>query len=100
MKLKFFIHTIFLSSLLIDCKSKDTTTEKARLNFNNPLPEEFGDPYILKASNGMYYIIGTGGVKDGFKMYSSIDLKEWIDEGRIYQGNTDSSWSVDNFWAA
>ncbi|WP_339739380.1 glycoside hydrolase family 43 protein [uncultured Sunxiuqinia sp.] len=67
--------------------------------FDNPLPVEFGDPYILKASNGLYYMIGTGGVKDGFKMYSSTDLKDWNDEGRIYQGNTDQSWGIANFWA-
>ncbi len=66
---------------------------------HNPLPVEFGDPYILKASDGNYYMVGTGGVKDGFKMYSSSDLKQWKDEGRIYRGNTDSSWNVANFWA-
>jgi beta-xylosidase len=44
-------------------------------------------------------MIGTGGVKDGFKMYSSTDLKSWKDEGRIYQGNTENSWNVSNFWA-
>lgn len=72
---------------------------KEQLKFDNPLPVEFGDPYILKASDGMYYMVGTGGVKDGFKMYSSSDLKNWKDEGRIYQGNTDDSWNTANFWA-
>jgi beta-xylosidase len=65
----------------------------------NPLPVDFGDPYILKASNGNYYMVGTGGVKDGFKMYSSTDLKQWKDEGLIYQGNTEKSWGIANFWA-
>jgi GH43 family beta-xylosidase len=46
-----------------------------RETFNNPLPVAFGDPYILKASDGFYYMIGTGGVRDGFKMYSSADLE-------------------------
>lgn len=72
---------------------------KQELQFDNPLPVEFGDPYILKASDGIYYMIGTGGVRDGFKMYSSADLKDWHDEGRIYQGNTGTSWCVANFWA-
>lgn len=66
---------------------------------DNPLPVEFGDPYILKASDGKYYMVGTGGVKDGFKMYSSTDLKKWNDEGRIYRGNTNESWGISNFWA-
>lgn len=69
------------------------------LTIENPLPVDFGDPYILKASNGTYYMVGTGGVDNGFKMYSSSDLKQWKDEGRIYQGNTASSWGIANFWA-
>lgn len=94
MKLLLFAMAIILT--FSGCNQKPKTTT---LNFNNPLPVEFGDPYILKASDGMYYMIGTGGVKDGFKMYSSNDLMEWNDEGRIYQGNTDSSWNIANFWA-
>jgi beta-xylosidase len=69
------------------------------MTFENPLPVEFGDPYILKASDNQYYMIGTGGVRDGFKMYSSLDLKAWKDEGRIYRGNTGTSWDTANFWA-
>ena len=70
-----------------------------KLNFDNPLSVRFGDPYILKASDGNYYMVGTGGITDGFKMYSSSDLKIWKDEGRIYQGNTENSWNIANFWA-
>ena len=55
---------------------------------DNPLPIRLGDPYILKASDNRYYMVGTGGVRNGFKMYSSSDLKSWNDEGQIYQGNT------------
>jgi len=81
--------------LLGACQEK----KAEKLKVQNPLPVEFGDPYILKASDGLYYMIGTGGVNDGFKMYSSADLKDWKDEGRIYQGNTDESWGIANFWA-
>jgi beta-xylosidase len=65
----------------------------------NPLSIEFGDPFILKASDNNYYMIGTGGIEDGFKMYSSRDMKVWKDEGRIYTGNSDSSWCISHFWA-
>lgn len=65
----------------------------------NPLPVAFGDPFILKASDGIYYMTGTGGVRDGFKIYSSADLRNWKDEGRIYSGNLPSSWGVSSFWA-
>ena len=53
---------------------------------DNPLPIRLGDPYFLKASDNRYYMVGTGGVRNGFKMYSSSDLKSWDDEGQIYQG--------------
>jgi beta-xylosidase len=91
------IHQIILfiiAGLFYSC-----THSKQEMQMHNPLPVEFGDPYILKASDGIYYMIGTGGVRDGFKMYTSTDLKEWNDQGRIFQGNTDSSWCVANFWA-
>jgi beta-xylosidase len=88
------LYVFFLFVFFAACNEK-----QIELQFDNPLPVEFGDPYILKASDGIYYMVGTGGVEDGFKMYSSTDLKEWNDEGSIYQGNTDSSWCVANFWA-
>jgi beta-xylosidase len=94
MPLKLIIALIFPALIILSCGQI-----KEELQFNNPLPVEFGDPYILKASDGMYYMVGTGGVSDGFKMYSSADLEEWKDEGRIFQGNTDISWCVSSFWA-
>ena len=66
---------------------------------DNPLPIRLGDPYFLKASDNRYYMVGTGGVRNGFKMYSSSDLKSWDDEGQIYQGNTEDSWGISSFWA-
>ncbi len=94
MQLKQIFSLIIPALVLLSCGQSNQD-----LQFNNPLPVEFGDPYILKASDGMYYMVGTGGVRDGFKMYSSADLKEWEDEGRIFQGNTDTSWCVSSFWA-
>ena len=88
----FYLMLIVL--LLLVCGS-----QAEELTFENPIPVEFGDPYILKASDNIYYMVGTGGVRDGFKMYSSTDLKAWKDEGRIYQGNAEGSWDVANFWA-
>ena len=59
----------------------------------------FGDPFLLKASDGKYYMYGTGGVSNGFEVYSSDDLVTWTDEGPIYQGGTSDSWATDCFWA-
>lgn len=80
--MKYFLAII----LILTCFACRSKTEQ--FTSGNPLSVEFGDPYILKASDGFYYMVGTGGVKNGFKMYSSTDLKSWKDEGRIYQGNS------------
>jgi beta-xylosidase len=66
---------------------------------HNPLPVAFGDPFILKASDDQYYMYGTSDGVNGFKAYSSHDLKEWKYEGVVYQGATPASWTVDCFWA-
>lgn len=94
MKVKNIPILLIMALLFFACSQPETKYE-----FENPLPVEFGDPYILKASDDKYYMVGTGGVSDGFKMYSSEDLMEWHDEGRIFQGNTDTSWCIANFWA-
>lgn len=68
--------------------------------YTNPLPVEFGDPYILLASDGTYYMYGTGGgAVDGFCAYSSDDLVHWKKEGQVYRGNVEGSWAVSSFWA-
>lgn len=68
--------------------------------YKNPLTVEFGDPYILLASDGRYYMYGTGaGAIDGFCAYSSDDLVSWKEEGQVYRGNISGSWTVANFWA-
>jgi len=94
MKQSYIILLLTIAGLIFNC-----TPTKQNLQISNPLPVEFGDPYIMKGSDGVYYMIGTGGVRDGFKMYSSTNLNDWNDEGRIFQGNTDSSWCIANFWA-
>ncbi|MEJ7738211.1 MAG: glycoside hydrolase family 43 protein [Chitinophagaceae bacterium] len=68
--------------------------------YKNPLPVNFGDPYILYDDNGRYYMYGTGGgARDGFSAYSSADLANWKYEGQVYTGNTPDSWTMHSFWA-
>ncbi len=67
--------------------------------FSNPIPVQFGDPYVLQA-NGKYYMYGTGGgAKDGFAAYESTDLVNWKTLGQVYFGTTGTSWGVHSFWA-
>ncbi|MFV0417957.1 MAG: glycoside hydrolase family 43 protein [Dysgonomonas sp.] len=96
------ILSVFLCFFLLSCtqKSKKNESQAAdKASFQNPLPVSFGDPFILKASDGKFYMYGTGGVTDGFQASVSTDLVHWENLGRIYQGNTADSWSVANFWA-
>ena len=68
---------------------------------NNPLDVKFGDPYVLLASDGKYYMYGTDetGKLEGFAAYSSDNLKDWKYEGQVYKGNSPGSWTLRNFWA-
>ena len=34
--------------------------EEEGIVHTNPLPVQFGDPYVLLASDGIYYLYGTG----------------------------------------
>ena len=89
-----YILTLLCCLGLFSCQHKEQS-----ITLQNPLPVAFGDPFILKASDGKFYMYGTGGVKDGFRACVSSDLAEWEELGRVYQGNTDDSWCVANFWA-
>lgn len=67
--------------------------------WQNPAAVQFGDPFILKASDGRFYMYGTSNDIKGFRAYSSNNLSEWQDEGTVYQGATEDSWTTDCFWA-
>lgn len=85
----------FLFCLLVaGCKNQSRTTHTT-----NPLPVAFGDPFVLKAADGKFYMYGTGGVNDGFRACVSTNLSDWSELGQVYQGNTANSWCVANFWA-
>lgn len=74
-------------------KEKEKTMEVA-----NPIPIKFGDPFLLHASDGRYYMYGTS-MADGFEAFVSDDLTNWEACGRVYQGGDSAQWCVDCFWA-
>jgi beta-xylosidase len=88
---------IFFSVLcvlfLFSCGNKET-----KVVYSNPLNITFGDPFILRASDGKSYMYGTSG-ENGFRTYSSDDMVHWKDEGLVYRGATPESWTIDCFWA-
>ena len=67
-------------------KSEETT-------YKNPLPVVFGDPYVLYVKGDKYYLYGTGGARNGFAAYSSIDLVHWKPEGQVWFANNKNGWS-------
>ena len=75
--------------------------EKQNRTYTNPLPVTMGDPYVLLASDGKYYMYGTNGTDKmpGFKAYSSENLVDWKGVGYVYKGNNAGSWAIKNFWA-
>ncbi len=65
----------------------------------NPIPLKFGDPFLLHASDGRYYMYGTSLVDTGFEAFVSDDLVDWQPCGEIYRGGGDEQWCKDTFWA-
>lgn len=83
-------------SSFIGCTNKENTVA---LSYSNPLPVEFGDPFVMSASDGKYYMYGTGGVENGFGAYSSANLIDWQYEGAVYTADSANSWTLKNYWA-
>ena len=91
-EMKILYYFIIALTVFVSCTGKSTS-------YSNPLDVRFGDPYVLLASDGHYYMYGTGGVEDGFGCYRSDDLVNWDYQGAVYQGNTPDSWAESCFWA-
>ena len=85
-----------LSFQHLDAQQVQARTSKA--TYSNPLPVQFGDPFVLY-DDGMYYMYGTGGgAKNGFAAYQSSDLVNWKSLGQVYT-TTPDSWGIGAFWA-
>lgn len=90
---------IAIFPLLFSCKpSKKVLSDNSEVPINNPIPVKFGDPFLLKASDGMYYLYGTS-LADGFECFVSADLQTWDSCGQVYKGGKEGMWNKDCFWA-
>lgn len=80
---------------LASCAKSEAVRETV---ISNPLPMKFGDPFLLHAADGKYYMYGTS-LADGFEACVSDNLKEWTPLGQVYRGGDSLQWNVDCFWA-
>ncbi len=66
--------------------------------YTNPLAiTGIGDPFVLRASDGRYYLYATS-APDGYLCWSSDNLIDWNPEGYCYQAGPDA-WGCRDFWA-
>ena len=91
--------SVLLSTIILNSCTVNSSQSNQSILHSNPLTVAFGDPFILSASDGKYYMYGTGGVEKGFAAYSSDNLVDWHFEGEVYSGNQPNSWTVKNYWA-
>lgn len=83
----------FLSLISSGCVKEQRTA-----TVTNPLPMALGDPFMLHASDGRYYMYGTS-LADGFEAFVSDNLTDWQNIGQVYRGGTPEQWNTDCFWA-
>lgn len=96
--MKRITYILVLVSLLFAGCQQTSKTEYAESVVTNPMPLKFGDPFLLHASDGRYYMYGTS-LGDGFEAFVSDDLINWESCGQIYHGGDSTQWCVDCFWA-
>ena len=65
----------FLPAILLGCDSPA---------YRNPLDVAFGDPFILHAADGKFYMYGTSGDIRGFRVCVSDDLVTWQKGDVVY----------------
>ncbi len=98
--------TIFFAAALVvasctftGCGNKKSKAETvATAEVVNPLPMKLGDPFLLHAADGRYYMYGTS-LADGFEAFVSDDMTSWESIGQVYKGATPGQWNESCFWA-
>jgi PelA/Pel-15E family pectate lyase len=86
--------------------SDSLEAEHVQPNLANPIfPGEYADPEVLYSEQtGRYYVYPTTDGQSGwrshdFHAFSSADLREWRDEGVIFDLQKDCPWADEYAWA-
>ena len=67
--------------------------------FPEPVVRHLADPFVLTASDGVYYMYGTSTNEGGvFRAWSSTDLENWQSEGIVFYYRR-GDWAYTHFWA-
>lgn len=82
---------------LFACNTKKES-ETMTSTVTNPIPLKLGDPFLLHAADGRYYMYGTS-LDNGFEAFVSDDLVQWDSCGQIYKGGDSAQWNLNCFWA-
>lgn len=73
-------------------------SDLSKIAYTNDLGiDNIGDPYILKADDGFFYLYCTS-APNGFYCWKSQDMVNWTDKKMCYIQKPDS-WGMDCFWA-
>lgn len=79
---------------VIDVKLRDNTENY----YMNPSTiNDIGDPFVMKASDGFYYLYATS-AEDGFLCWKSANLVDWSEPVKVFTADADS-WAEESFWA-
>ncbi|MBD5224489.1 MAG: family 43 glycosylhydrolase [Bacteroidales bacterium] len=90
---------IAAGSAITGCTGKKSNADTtATAEVVNPLPIKLGDPFLLHAADGRYYMYGTS-LSDGFEAFVSDDLASWESIGQVYKGAQPDQWNESCFWA-
>ncbi|MDF2540369.1 MAG: hypothetical protein K0S47_87 [Herbinix sp.] len=97
-----FAAIILFIYFLGGCSVKELVTlpydNKGSNLYSNPSDvNNIGDPFVLKASDGFYYMYCTSS-DIGYFCWKSADLVNWTDKKFAFKRNKDS-WAMTCFWA-
>lgn len=100
MKKSILLLSTFCAAVLVltGCQQGPAKDSHVESTIQNPIPLKFGDPFLLHASDGRFYMYGTS-LEDGFEAFVSDDLVNWESCGQIYHGGDSTQWCVSCFWA-
>jgi GH43 family beta-xylosidase len=71
--------------------------ENSNLYSNPSKVNNIGDPFVLRAKDGFYYMYCTSS-SNGYYCWKSEDLVNWTDKKVVYM-KTEESWATECFWA-